>query len=267
MTRYFEAKTNTGILQIADDIQCLRLQDVLTLGDYFVESEATKYRVRGGSYQSYTAHCYALPLYNNRIAYISNPSTSPAHVFTRGAVYVYKYIDHSPSEIGLHKVVAVSNVSKAIADAMKVYVFSESVVPAISAGMECYNESGERVFSSDSKLLKLLNIVNFKHCANTKYDTIYHSNGFEYINNTHTYNNKTIAMWSDLAANAEIQDSLGSGWFTLPILTKNSLQVTMADTDSAYNSSLYTIHGYFRAAAWPVRYNCSMYSIADVTNY
>lgn len=265
MTRYFEAQTNNGTVQIADDIKLLRLEQVLTLGDYFARDENVRYRIKDKSDVDYTAHCYDLPVYQNSLLYVCNPTDTPAHVFTCSSVNVFDLHDFKITPIGLKTVVVVSNIEKSIADTFKVYVFGESVLPYCHCGIECYNENGDKVFNSDAKVLKLLNITNFKHFTFTSGADTRNPEGYQYIYKTHSYNGKTIGMWINLTSVAQWVGHYRDGFWALPILTKNSLTVTMAD--ATYNLEA-NRSGYFKAAAKHFEEeNYTMYSIADLTNY
>ena len=50
MTRYFEAKTDSGYTQIADDELILYLKSKTPIGQYYVGTRKLKYAVNDGTY-------------------------------------------------------------------------------------------------------------------------------------------------------------------------------------------------------------------------
>ena len=270
MTTYFEARTNDGILQIQDSQPLLYFLNKTNLSSYYIETKTLKYAINSGTYANHDVHIYSIPISDNPM-YIGTPSSGIAHVFPTHLRYAYRYNNYRIAEsLGKHNVLGIANIDKSIADNMILYTFKQGDVPSTNIGLECYNENGERVFSSGCRVLKLLYANLFTHC---RYGDERNGN-YTDLSATHNYSGKTIAFNCTKSAYYKYQASssdISYGRSPICLLSSGKVQMATITRLDEYTSSMdygYNGTNYHHL----LRYQCydggnqTAYSIIDVTN-
>ena len=261
MTKYFEAKTDSGYTQITDDEMVLYLNNKTTIGSYYVGARKLKYAVNGGTYTERDVHIYSLPITDN-IMYVGSPASGVAHVFPTHVCYVQKWNGYSPtSSLGKHNVLGIANVDKSVADAMVLYTFGQGGAPAGNVGLECYNEDGNRVFTSTNPIMKILYMNLFTHCA---YDKTW-DGSYTDLNATHTFSGKSIAY---NCAYSGFYNTRYDAHLPLCLLSGGNAQMTTITrcnwTDVGHSPDNYITAALYECLEGA---NQTAYSIIDVTNY
>ena len=269
MTVYFEAKTNSGVLQVRDDTAISYLSNKAKLSDYYVTSQSCKYQIDGGSNTSHTMYVYRLP--TDIVAYIGNPSSNAVHIFTT----INNVTDFNNQKgLGLYKLVGVSNCTKAQADNLNVYMFKQDAVGGTgTVGLQCFNASGVKVFDSNSNYLKVMDVVNFQHCAYGNWYNVEYSDNWKKIDKTHNHSKHAIAYWCSMFGSGGQWNRNTSGdnnWWVhdqyseVCILSASSARVaTLKHTEFPVGGSV----NYNFCLLCGANSNRTMYSIIDVTNY
>ena len=194
--------------------------------------------------------------------YIGSPASGVAHVFSAHVCYVQKWNGYSPtSSLGKHNVLGIANVNKSVADAMVLYTFGQGGAPAGNVGLECYNENGNRVFTSGTPIMRVLYMNLFNHCA---YDGTWNGT-YKDLDVTHTYSGKDIAY---NCCYSGFYNTHNSAHLPLCLLSAGKVQMTTI-TKCNWSEVVLNPDNYIEA----VLYECleganqTAYSIIDVTNY
>ena len=268
MTTYFESLTENGKIQINDNTQMLYLESKKTLGSYFVRDETVRYKLIGGQSKTYTAHCYSLPQEHDTLIFISNPFSVLAHVWGIKPGNVYDYIDYDGVVLGMKNALVISNVDRQTADNMMIFNFKQGDAKAVNCGIECYNQDGQRVFSSDSRMMKILNSKIFNNCPYGTNQQILYPPWWNNLDETYSYNNRTIAFSCGISAYGNNDtEADGLGYWPVFILSKDKIKITMADKTVHYSPNFYEIQGYCNATQSPYIHSQTIYTVIDVTNY
>lgn len=261
MTKYFEAKTDSGYTQISDDELILYLRSKTSIGQYYVGTRKLTYAVNNGTYAEHDVLIYSLPITSD-IMYIGSPASGVAHVFPSHVCYVQEWDGYNPtSSLGKHNVLGIANVDKSVADAMMLYTFGQGSAPATNLGLECYNEDGKRVFSSANPIMKILHMNLFTHCN-------YKSEGggsYQDLDVTHTYTGKSVAF---NCCYSGFYNVWNEAHFPLCLLSAGKVQMATI-TKSNYTRAGHSPDNYITAAIRECvdGANQTAYSIIDVTNY
>ena len=261
MTRYFEAKTDSGYTQIADDELILYLRSKTSIGQYYVGTRKLKYAVNDGTYTERDVLIYSLPIVED-VLYIGSPSSGVAHLFPTHVCYVQKWDGYNPTEsLGKHNVLGIANIDKSVADAMTLYTFGQSDAPAANIGLECYNASGKRVFSSARPILKILDMNLFTHCNYGKEG----DGAYKDLDVTYIYNGKSIAF---NCCYSGFYNLYNEAHFPICVLSNGKVQLATV-TKSNYTNAGHSPDNYIMAAIRECidGANQTAYSIVNVTNY
>ena len=293
MTQYFEAKTATGKIQIRDDSPSIWLKSKTKLSQYFVKTVDIRCRFLGSdSYETvvnnwqrnytvpgltqYSMHIYELP--EDALCYIGNPVDNLyVHVVCNHTeVTVWGQTKYEKEYLGSKKYVGVMNCTKSQANNLDVYVYSQGKITGnSSSGLECYNSQGEKIFDSNRPPLKVVSIVNHKHCNYANGNTLSkYPSSYTSIYKSVQKPEKNIAVWISMAGtvhtNSQTYDAYGrlvkEGYQVGPCLTtvatlsKSSVLFRTIDFIAFKDQSVIDL-------MLMLKYNKTMASVIDVTNY
>lgn len=293
MTKYFEAKTGTGKIQIRDDSPSIWLKSKTKLSQYFVRTVDIRLRFLGSdSYETivdnwrrsytvpaltqYSMHVYELP--EDALCYIGNSVDNlNVHVVCNHTeVLAWGQTKYESEYLGSKKYVGIMNCTKSQADNLDVYIFSQGKINGSSScGLECYNSQGEKIFDSNRPPLKVVSIVDHKHCNYANGDTLSEQpSSYTPIYKSVQKSGKNIAVWVSMAGTVHTRSQgydaygrlVGEGYQLGPCLTtvatlsKSSVLFRTIDFIAFKNGSVELI-------MLMLKYNKTMASVIDVTNY
>lgn len=293
MTTYFEAKTNTGKIQIKDASPNIWMKSKTKLGQYYVKTVDIRYCFLGNDSYSiivndwlrnytvptlsqYDMYIYELP--EDALCYLGNPDDSiSVHVFCNHTeVTIWGQTKYEKEYLGSKKYVGITYCTKNQADNLDVYIFTQGkITESSSCGLECYNAQNEKIFDSNCPPLKLLNNINHQHCEYANGNTLSeYPTSYTAINRTIQTNGKSIAVWVSLAGTvhttAQRYDAygriIGVGYqvgpclSTVAVLSKNTVQFRTI-CFIAFKDQ------YVLNLVLKLKYNRTMASVINVTNY
>ena len=309
MSVYFEAINSNGKTQIRDDTYITWLYSKTKLSKYYVGtldyfshfSDGTKFSTLANEFinnhkvpslTAYQMHLYDIP--EDALCFVSNPYTDVfAHVFfaiysvtEQTGPYYYNF-----RHIGNKKYLGIANCTKAQANNFNMFIYSQGENNIKSNfGLECYNESGKKVFDSNKPPIKLLGCYNFKHINYSNGNdlaggSVFNKNyldDYVGIDKTLTYSNKNIGVfvssdgfcggagrWS-YRHKYNGQDAYGCPTFqTVSILSKDSVRFRTRDFHLTYSSETSQNPSYAlnMLLGTKVKFNITNAAIIDVTNY
>ena len=171
---YFEAKADTGALQLDDSTKLHQLVYARRQKFRPVEQNPNiRYGITGEEVKKRTVY-YIYPLdgleYENKFVFWRNPTNVPMHIFpSTFNIYIsnlYSTVFY-PHPFVRNNGIAVTNCSEDDVKNVECYVFDYSDrVRSCSVGIEIRNANNEVIFNSakGNRPLKLLKMGQFKHC-------------------------------------------------------------------------------------------------------
>ncbi len=160
MTRYIEARTETGIIQIDDNDFCLQQVAVNNMSAYYKATENVISRYYGQSSQTaQPVYVYGSPITAGTVYALHNPSSTPVNVwFSQGYPYYYydsdvRFNENPPSEYNL---LFVNSPSKDIADALEIISYKkQNSSHSLTCGMEIFDEQGLKIFNTADRPFRI----------------------------------------------------------------------------------------------------------------
>lgn len=272
MGTYFQANTDSGVIQIDDSKKILHLFNKTKLGDYYKVTRNIQYTYEGIRRTS-EAYAYIIHPNTRSLYFIANPSAAEAHVFTNSTIIWDWYISDKHVYERVHDSglgILVANLSKEMADDIDVYEFSlDSINAQGNYGLQCFDENGKIIFNSNQGVLNILDVGMVKSCPSNDLHTIYwadyYGQPFEYPTKEVDYGQKSIAFMATVNCwGGAISDNSTTVRRPIHILTKNRYKTLLASPVS--NNDPYPGVTYAKDIINPYIRNYTMYMVIDVTN-
>lgn len=309
MSVYFEVLNTSGRTQIRDDTYITWLYSKTKLSKYYIGTldyyshfnNGEKFTTLANDFYGYlnktpTLTAYQMHLYDipeDALCFVSNPYDNVyAHLYfaiysvTESTGPYYYNFRH----VGNKKYLGIANCTKEQANNFNLFIYSQGENNIKSHfGLECYNESGKKVFDSNRPPIKLLNCYNFKHINYSNGNDLSGGSDFDKnylddytsIDKSFTYPNKHIGIWvnsdgfcggSGRWARGFIyngQQAYGCVTFqTVSILSKDSIRFRTRDFHVTFPSSTTGADGALgHLLGTKVKFNTTNAAIINVTNY
>lgn len=267
MSTYFEAKTPNGLLQISDQFPALFLKKVSKLSDYYRTTWYGSYQPNGESNQRHELYYYDITPEVGTLLFIGNPTDIKVDLFTttnellEGIGYSNTHAQYRSH--GSKHIIVVSNCTKNQADNLNVYEFTDSMNFVGNVGLECFDENGVKVFSSNAYPLKILAVHYEQHCPNTSlHDIWWAGSNFKITPKTYSYPNKELAFFCPYHGHGGAHDS-NYRKSILTRLSKSLIEVKQLDVENI-DFNLYKWY-HDVSITFPISAQTS-YTVIDVSN-
>lgn len=162
MSKYFQAVTDTQRAQIDGRTKILFLQKKVKLSQYYRDIVTYNYYVKGEQRYNGTGYVYAIAPVENTLIFLGTDSETPLRICCNvGEPMLYNKDDIT--SMGTYFCISIDGAEKEIADDIDVYFFSFDMPNDERCGLEVFDENGKKIFTSNSKMLKMLDFYSEQH--------------------------------------------------------------------------------------------------------
>lgn len=269
MSKYFQAFTDTQRAQIDDRTKILFLQKKVKLSQYYRDIVKYNYYVKGDQRYSGTGYVYAIAPVENTLIFLGTNSATPLKICCNIGEPMTFNKGSSTTSMGTHFCISVDGVNKSIADDIDVYFFSFDMPNDEHCGLEVFNEKGEKIFTSNSKMLKMLDFYSEQHGKLLDGSTWGYFD--KMTEKTYSYPEKKIAFYCGQSCFGGGGSAQRSCYFSVFSLSKSTLQNKFANDweNFSWDGGAYTgypVTDFGEIAHKSTRVPFTMFAVIDVTN-
>ena len=269
MSKYFQAVTDTQRAQVDDRTKILFLQKKVKLSQYYRDIVKYNYYVKGEQRYNGTGYVYAIAPVENTLIFLGTDSETPLRICCNVGEPMLRKEYEVTISMGTYFCISIDGAEKEIADDIDVYFFSFDMPNDERCGLEVFDENGKKIFTSNSKILKMLDFYSEQH------GKLLDGSTWDYFDKmtekTYSYPEKKIAFYCGQSCFGGGGSAQGSCYFSVFNLSKSTLQNKFANDWKTFSWDGGTYRGYpstdfGMTAHWSTRVPFTMFAVIDVTN-
>lgn len=270
MSKYFQAVTDTQRAQVDDRTKILFLQKKVKLSQYYRDTVKYNYYVKGEQRYNGIGYVYAIAPVENTLIFLGTDSETPLRICCNVAEPMWYNKNDVTISMGTYFCISIDGAKKEIADDIDVYFFSFDMPNDERCGLEVFDENGKKIFTSNSKMLKMLDFYSEQH------GKLLDGSTWDYFDKmtekTYSYPEKKIAFYCGQSCFGGGGSAQGSCYFSVFNLSKSTLQNKFANDWEFFFDGANRPHGGYPFTDFGIRAHKStrvpftMFAVIDVTN-